>query len=196
MNSEYLFSKKGSDVEIERMEDLLSVYRIEPVPPALKRTVAAEEHSTRQGFRFLFAYIGAIASLATIVITAVMVVNWQTDTPKDVTAISPAVVISPALSGDNSTAAYSTGESTTTSAPKPIEPARRAAIRTSYARASRPVTRFQRRVLAAPKLTAEEKYAYEQVKVALYLAGSKLKMVQDTIDRTGDNAKNSFSDKR
>ena len=40
MNSEYLFEKKGSDPDIERIEDLLSAYRIEPVAPTSVQTIA------------------------------------------------------------------------------------------------------------------------------------------------------------
>ena len=43
MNSEYLFEKKGSDPDIERMEDLLSAYRIEPVAPALATIFETED---------------------------------------------------------------------------------------------------------------------------------------------------------
>ena len=35
-------------------------------------------------------------------------------------------------------------------------------------------------------LTKEEKYAYDRLMFALSIAGSKLKVVQDTIDRKGD----------
>jgi len=52
------------------------------------------------------------------------------------------------------------------------------------------------RSAAKPKLTAEEQYAYDQVRVALWLAGSKLKVVQDTINRTDESKINSSTDKR
>jgi len=35
-------------------------------------------------------------------------------------------------------------------------------------------------------LTKEEQYAYDQLRVALFITGSKLKVVQDTIDRVDD----------
>jgi hypothetical protein len=196
MKSEYLFSKEGSDDEIERMEALLSVYRIESVAPALQRAAVAEEHSTRPGFRFLFAYIGVIGSLAVVAIIFISVLTWQDGKSVDVTAISPAVVISPVTAGDDSVSEYPSGESIAVPAQTTPGSDRPAAIRAAYARSSRSVSKFQRRVSTAPKLTAEERYAYEQVKVALFLAGSKLKVVQDTIDRTDDNAKNSVTDKR
>jgi hypothetical protein len=196
MNSEYLFSKEGSDDEIERMEALLSVYRIEPVAPTLQRAAVAEEHSTRPGFRFLFAYIGVIGSLAAAVIVAIAVVTWQDRKLVELTAISPAVVISPVTTGDNLVSEYPSDGPIAVPAQTTPGPDRRAAIRTSYTRTSRSFSKLQRHVAIAPKLTAEEKYAYEQVKVALFLAGSKLKVVQDTIDRADDSTKNSFTDKR
>lgn len=196
MNREYLFSKEGSDDEIERMEDLLSVYRIAPVAPALKRAAAAEEHSTRPGFRFLFAYIGVIGSLAAVVIVAIAVVTWQDRKSAEVTAISPAVVISPVTTGDGSESEYPSGGSIKDPPEKSAGTARPVMVKTAYTRNSRLESKFQRHVATMPKLTAEEKYAYEQVKVALFLAGSKLKVVQDTIDRADESSKNSFTDKR
>jgi len=195
MKSEYLFSKEGSDDEIERMEALLSVYRIEPVAPALQRAAVAEEHSTRPGFRFLFAYIGVIGSLAVVAIIFISVLTWQNGKSVDVTAISPAVVISPVTAGDDSVSEYPSDGPIAVPAQTTPRSDRRAAIRTSYTRSSRSFSKLQRHVHNVPKLTAEERYAYEQVKVALFLAGSKLKVVQDTIDRTDDNVKNSATDK-
>ena len=196
MKSEYLFSKEGSDDEIERMEALLSVYRIEPVAPALQRAAVAEEHSTRPGFRFLFAYIGVIGSLAVVAIISVMVITWQTGDSVEVSATSPPVVTSPVATVDNLISEYPSGESIMDPPEKNAGTARSTAINAASTRSSRSFSKLQRRVAIAAKLTAEERYAYEQVKVALFLAGSKLKVVQDTIDRTDDNAKNSVTDKR
>jgi cytoskeletal protein RodZ len=196
MNSEYLFSKEGSDVEIERMEDLLSIYRIEPVAPAFNRAVVADEHSTRPGFGFLLTYIGVIGTLAAIVIIVVTVITWQTGKPVEVTAVSPAVDISPVTTVGDSVPVYPNGGSTAVPPENSTSTARPSLIKTTYRQTARPASKFQRHIAAEPKLTAEEKYAYEQVKVALFLAGSKLKVVQDTIDRTDDSSKNSFTDKR
>jgi hypothetical protein len=195
MNSEYLFSKEGGDDEIERIEDLLSVYRIEPIAPAFNRTVAADEHSTRPGFGFLLTYIGVIGTLAAIVIIVITVITWQLGKPVEVTAVSPAVVISPVTTGD-SVPVYPNGGSIAVPPKNSTSTARPPLIKTTYRQTPRPASKFQSHIAAEPKLTAEERYAYEQVKVALFLAGSKLKVVQDTIDRTGDNTGNSFTDKR
>jgi len=68
MNSEYLFEKKGSDPDIERMEGLLSAYRIEPVAPALARAEHVEmPQPAHKRFRFVFAYAGAFAVFAVLI---------------------------------------------------------------------------------------------------------------------------------
>ena len=46
------------------------------------------------------------------------------------------------------------------------------------------------------KFTKEEKYAYDRLMLALSIAGSKLKVVQDTIDRNGDAAPRSVRNEK
>ena len=55
MNSEYLFDKEGSDVEIERLEGLLSEFRIKPVPPSLSRARGVQRSSIFGRYRLAFA---------------------------------------------------------------------------------------------------------------------------------------------
>jgi hypothetical protein len=51
-------------------------------------------------------------------------------------------------------------------------------------------------VATVPRLTKEEQYAYDQLKVALWLTGSKLKVVQDTINRVDDERSQTENEKR
>ena len=197
MNSEYLFEKKGSDPDIERMEDLLSAYRIEPVAPALARTEHVEmPQRAHKRFRFVFAYAGAFAVFAVLITAAVLTVGKFRNQNVEVTAVSPAVVISDPRPSDVVTGtppAVVSAQANPTDKREPIKPRTEKPITVrpfQYAKYVRP------RSAAKPKLTPEEQYAYDQVRVALWLAGSKLKVVQDTINRKDESKIDSSTDKR
>jgi len=197
MNSEYLFEKKGSDPDIERMEDLLSVYRIGPVAPALARAELTEITTPAASrFRFVFTYVSVLASFAVLLTAAVWTIGKFRNQSVELTAVSPAVVISDPRPAD---VVPSTPPAVVSAKANPAEKHEPLPPRTVKPATVRPVqfAKYVRpRSAAKPKLTAEEQYAYDQVRVALWLAGSKLKVVQDTINRTDENKINSSTDKR
>jgi len=194
MNNDYLFEKQGNDREIEMLEETLSVYRITPVAPTLKRTAIAEKpEQPFHSFRFLFTYAAVLVSFAVLVIVGFSAL-WFVRRPADVTALSPAEVITPATTTEPAIAL----EGPTAPAikkPSHVETKQKQFVQTRADRKPQFAKFIQRNAPAKPRLTQEEKYAYEQVKLALWLAGSKLKVVQDTIDRTGDKEYSS-TDKR
>jgi hypothetical protein len=194
MNNDYLFEKKGSDAEIELLEAAMSVYRVDPVAPSLSRAAIVEKAGPAFGrFRSLFPHAFAFGLFAVLALIAISAVWLGRGTTNEITAVSPAEIIAPAttsvpLIARDQPPAHAVKKPTTVE----VKPKQFVPIATN----KKPqLAKFiQRKSTAKPRLTQEEQYAYDQLKVALWLAGSKLKVVQDTIDRTGD--KDSSTDKR
>ena len=188
MSDAYLFEKEGNDSEIERLEDLLSVYRIEAAVPMLPKPVAGTDTSSRFGW-FRLGYGVAFAALAVTLVSSGIYLRYLRPANVEVTAISP--IETPAVERDFGAptgldrAAASEPDATpaddTTAKPMPVRKIARVVDRRS-ARAPANIS------VAAkmPRLTKEEQYAYDQLKVALWITGSKLRVVKDTIDRVDD----------
>jgi hypothetical protein len=165
------------------VERLLSAYRIVPIAPSLSQA-DAKTRKSRSLLRFRLSFIPAVGSL-TVVAISVAFLGLYLNRGKNETTGSPDVT-SPNIKADQ------------ISEPE-IPIGGSANLRsTSVARARRIQSRAHRSPaqLAAAKLTPEEKYAYQQVLVALWITGSKLKVVQDTINRVNDENENSTSEKR
>jgi hypothetical protein len=195
MSDKYLFNKEGSDPDIELFEGMLSAYRIEPVAPSLSRANLKPVRS-RGLLRFRLSYIPAVAALFLVMIGAGVVTRFFGHREIEITASSApeVVMIEPDSSVASLPAVYAGKDSEPTIPVKGLANRRRtvtAEVRKTHYRT--PAIRGQ---FAATKLTPEEKYAYQQVLVALWITGSKLKVVQDTIDRVGEENDNSASEKR
>jgi hypothetical protein len=188
MSDEYLFQKEGSDREIEKLEDLLSVYRIEPAVPKLSRSEFAPKRNVGFGW-FRLSYAVAFATFAFVLVIGGIYLRYLPSPNTEVTAVS--AIETPAV--DRDVLVSTSIGSASVIAPKtsandevPVRP-------TSSGRNVQTVARHRRRTAAnslvaakTPRLTKEEKYAYDQLMVALWLTGSKLRVVQDTIDRVND----------
>jgi hypothetical protein len=199
MNNDYLFEKTGSDENIEELEDLLAVYRIDPLPPALARAESsAETTGPHRLFGFLLSHATAIGSFAFLTIIAVTAIAWLDQRSIDTAELSSIEVSSPIKSFDSGPSIFDPSGPAAVTKIRPQTIGRRRQIKFNPAAPIRKIqlAKVIRRAEPAPQLSAEEKYAYEQVKLALWLAGSKMKVVQDTIDRTGDSKEDSSTDKR
>lgn len=188
MSDAYLFEKEGNNIEIERLEDLLSVYRIEPVVPMLANPVAETDTGSRFGWLRL-GYAVAFAALAVTLVSSGIYLRYLRPANVEMTAISPIETPAvergfvPPTSVDRAAAsdpAVSQGDDTTAK-PMPVRRITRVVDRRSaHAPANVSVA------AKTPRLTKEEQYAYDQLKVALWITGSKLRVVKDTIDRVDD----------
>ena len=196
MSDEYLFEKAGNDVEIERLEGLLSTYRIEPIVPRLARTEVATTPTVRMSW-FRLGYALAFASLVIVLGGTLVAVRYLGRVNREVVAVSPAET--PEI--DRSFVAPATGDRA--SADEPVTatepPAEIKRAKTYVAVTARHVKRPVENNVATtktPKLTKEEQYAYDQLKVALWITGTKLKVVQDTINRVDDAKTDRANDRR
>ena len=166
MKNDYLWNKTGSDDDVQRLEDLLSGLRYVPVPaPEVK---GSREKVWRR------ALIPA-ASAAVLAVTILWFAGAKSDQPTstDVGAIVPVVERMPVVT---------TAPSEPTGDPRPVV--------TNAVYRVRKVARTKLRPSnprpVAVTLTAEEKQAYEQVLLALYITGTQLKTVNDRINGIED----------
>jgi hypothetical protein len=181
MNHEYLWSKTGNDVEVERLEGLLRKFRFDEKstvePPSASFVPVAAVPKRRLFLTLSFAASAAIVVLAAIFLMTPGSAPIARDEP------GTGSLSEPVGSRNDEGIQYVLGERARAESPRQEQVYfSRAKIRQHAPRPSRPqVTKTKKE-----NLTKEEKYAYDRLMFALSIAGSKLKVVQDTIDRKGD----------
>jgi len=184
MSEDYLWDKTGKDQEIERLENMLSVFQYQETdPPVLPTTtfVPVAEKAPRFRFSFAFAFAGPMA--------AVLIgfgLFWLIPREREVAVVGPQPPVA-------------TVKVPIANAPvSPEQPAQSVssvskndATRPSFIKHPVPVAFKQRNVVAKAvqkkvrfeDLTQEEKYAYGQLMLALSITSSKLQAVRQTIDQ-------------
>ena len=162
MKNDYLWSKTGTDAEIERLESLLSDFRY--TPSAAPEPVRA----AARGWWWTLVPV-AVATVIGIVIWTGGTRNSLQPVGDEVAQVIPVVERMPVA---------------TTATDEPLGPSRPTITNAMYAvrRSPKAKARKSRPVDLPVTLTAEEKHAYEQVLLALYVSGSQLKKAQDKID--------------
>jgi len=183
MNNDYLWDKSGEDREIEGLEDLLSGQRYQQTaPPALPVAVELNTAAKAPWWKFSLAFAVPACLLAVVLIgfwmarqgTELQAFKQDNNVPLQIFVpqepVKESEAVEPEIAKD--------------AAPKPVktiftpEAKKRSnrAVNTAY---RRPQTKFD-------SLTSEERFAYDQLMLALSITGSKLKVVSDTINRTED----------
>ena len=182
MREEYLWSKKGSDGEVERLEDLLSEFRYVPDRPfATNASNAVLELEAPRRFRWVFAFTApAFATLILGVWFVFQTTEGSLRARDQISEKQQTIVQSDVAPYVEKTSTPDNAVSKTqTRKPEPT------IVKTVF----RPRVTKRRQIetlTAVNKLTSEEKYAYDRLMLALSIAGNKLKVVQDTIDRKSD----------
>jgi hypothetical protein len=197
MKEDYLWDKMGEDPEIERLENALRVFRYqETAPPALPAKIIPFEKKNRWSFlHFSFAS----AALAALMIVCLGV--WLQISPKktEIAKDSPETQRMEIAEGTTETIAPQPDRQVSDDIPlkkskdfvvRKVEmhhqPVKRNVVKI---RKSLPITARQSNLIArnvkvkkpAVILTKEEKYAYDQLMLALSITGSKLKLVSDKV---------------
>lgn len=196
MNKDYLFERTGTDAEIEKLESVLSVYRFEP-----SRAPILPENSPAHGFwsfgwlRFLIA-AGAVA----VAVVAGLLADGRIEKLLDPHAGRPEISdnVRPEFANPPSGVVTDPSAKGTETAIRDAKPFR-IARRTTQPVAYRPTQRINQpiaRTKPTVTLTKQEQYAYDQLRVALYITGSKLKVVQDTIDRVDEKKSDDARDEK
>ncbi|HEV7699025.1 MAG TPA: hypothetical protein VGO43_02250 [Pyrinomonadaceae bacterium] len=169
MNDEYLWNGQGTSPEIEKLESLLTDFRYQPVPPP-----ALPKPASRWWQVLRFAPIVATAA------AAVLIVGWAVTS-------STKTLDTPGPLGD--VIAY-TAPVDTRLPPTQIGPVPQKPMITRALFIQRPASRRRHGSgLKKPPvtLTAEEKNAYDQVVLALFITGTQLRTVHDTINSMESN---------
>ena len=171
MKEDYLWDKTGRDPEIEELENALAVFRYkETAPPELPAKVLpfVKKETPRSFMRYAFAVAACVAIVA-ISLGVWLQVSENTSDIKFVEAI--ATEETPESSDEPSD--KKPGE-------KIVKVTKTAPVVKHKTLARKPKNH------KAPKLTKEEKYAYDQLMLALSITSSKLKIVKDKIENSDD----------
>lgn len=186
MKEEYLWDKTGDiDPEIERLENALAVFRYQATePPALPAKIIPFESKTpRSLFRSAFAFGACAASLA------ICLGVWlQTSSNKIVVVKNSIETIAPqrAEKAASGLPVKAADDSIVGKVEIPKQSADRVSIKAikivqPAARQNKAIAQNVRVKKPAVKLTKEEKYAYDQLMLALSITSSQFKLVKDKV---------------
>jgi hypothetical protein len=192
---DYLWDKTGEDPEIERLENALQVFRYKeaaaPEMPAKVLPFTQKKETPRSFFRFAYAAAACIAFVALALGVWFQISNKKIDVAATNPAETVAETVAPQTENkvtDEEVFVAETDESTTRESN--IETAKPTIAR-KIVKIKKPI--YKNRFVArntkakgadADKLTKEEKYAYDQLMLALSITSSKLKLVSDKIENT------------
>jgi hypothetical protein len=192
MEEDYLWDKTGSDPEIEKLENALQVFRYkETAPPEIPaKVVSFPVQHQRKSLRFALAAAACIAFGIISLGVWFQILKSNMETGNTVAEINQTQ--SEAILPDKPSAAETfpvqkpddlpnvkTGNSTSSSERKIIK------VRKSVPLVSRQKdvkVYASKQTKSTVFLTEEEKFAYNQLMLALSITGSKLKIVKDKIE--------------
>ena len=195
MKKDYLWDKTGSDAEIEKLENLLQVYRCgETAPPLIPAKILpfVKKETPRRSFPFIRA-VAACLALASISLGVwILFSNTKNEIAGEIiqkSTIDPKFVNSTKMPDERATPAMPKIEHKPiirkTVFIEPQTPKKSFLTSKTNSKNIRKEKSADRKIEdtgQAVRLTAEEKYAYEQLRLALSITSSKLKIVKETID--------------
>ncbi|MBS1794774.1 MAG: hypothetical protein JSS81_13020 [Acidobacteria bacterium] len=193
MKDDYLWDKTGEDAEIAALENALLAFRhANDEPPA--RPAREIEIAPAKPRRFLSLGFAFAAACAALVVVFLLVRPPAAD-PKIAAVDSVADADSKKRPEKTDGAGYvappdARPVKAVESAPRPAKPFVLKIRRTTAPEVRRTPLVSQTGNLKdqpAPALTAEEKYAYDQLRLALSITGSQLRIVKDKIDALEDS---------
>lgn len=191
MKDDYLYDKNGSNPEIERLEGLLSVFRYQEIAaPALPiaNPVDVAEKTSIWRFRFAYAF-GASAAVVTLIGAWVLFSGGRQGSENELSSSAPAHDQPFEIGVHIRSPVEEIGNDKAASPPT-------AKYRRTASFSARRHAKAVRSIDARTALTKEEKYAYEQLMLALSITGSKLKIVQDTVNGTDEKEDITTKNKR
>jgi hypothetical protein len=188
MSEDYLWDKIGGDREIEKLESVLAAFRYQETDaPALPAISVVPVSAKAPWWRLSLAF-AAFAVIAVLV--GVSFQAFRNGMVSDKTALNAPVQIIEQSSPPANITPYTSPE--TVENLKPVKPYRVSIRRSapSLNRRNGTIAKTFESKKGTVALTDEEKYAYNQLMLALSITGSKLKLVRDTIDQieTGKSA--------
>jgi hypothetical protein len=199
MKEDYLWDKTGEDPEIQKLENALQVFRYKEIaPPALPAKIIPFERKTpRKFFRLAFAFAGCAAFVVVSLGVWLQISSETNEVAKDSTETT-APLVSKKVSDEIA------DEKPDDLIVKKVEvPKQFAEQKITKVRRLVPAIVRQNKTIAqnvqvkkpTVKLTKDEKYAYDQLMLALSITSSKLKLVEEKIYGVED-AKNILENRR
>lgn len=183
MKDNYLTDKTGRDADIERLETLLSEFRyVETEAPALPATNVIEFAKTPRRRRFGLIFATSV-SLSLVLLVGFWLGSGETGVTREV-----ASNVEPINTETKPEAAQPKVEPVAIEIPMAVTESKPIAIKAKEQKqTSRPsyaVYRSSKKPAERIVLTEEEKYAYNQLMLALSITSSKLRMVREKVDGT------------
>ena len=198
MKEDYLWDKIGENAEIERLENALKAFRYqESAPPILPSKIIPFEKKTSRGFfRLSFAF----AAFAAFLIVCIGVWFHFSDVKTEIASDSPKITSPPNVENTaKEILAEKPADLIIGKIETPKNPIKREVVKVKKIvpqivrqekKAARNLEIKQVNDLMAKnqaekspvELTKEEKFAYDQLMLALSVTSSKLKLVRDKID--------------
>ena len=186
MKEDYLWNKMGEDPEIERLENALAVFRYqETAPPALPAKIIPFERNTPRGFfRLAFAFAVCVAVAIISLGVWLQISSDKIEVVKDSTkTIAPLI----AKKLVDETSVKKPNDSIVEKVKIQKQTAERKIIKVR--KVIQPIVR-QNKLIArnvevkkpTVRLTKEEKFAYDQLMLALSITSSKFKLVRDKVE--------------
>jgi hypothetical protein len=184
MNDEYLWNKTGGDAEIEGLENALKAFRYyETADPRIPmQAVPTVEKRTRSIFRLRFTFV--FAATAVVVLSGAWFMLPAIDSAISDRAVNAVNEVQLHRLPLAHIPIIDTATENENSQPKAIRATVK--IRQPDQIKIKPVRAFAKSLPnehSQVKLTAEEKYAYDQLMLALSITSSKLKIVKDTVSQ-------------
>ena len=184
MKEDYLWDKTGEDPEIQRLENALQVFRYkETAPPALPAKIIPFERKTpRKFFRLAFAFAACAAFVIVSLGVWLQISSEKIEVAKDSTETTVTPVSKKVF---DKIADEKLDDLTVKNVEVPKQSAEQKFIKI---RKLIPASVRQNKTIAqnvevkkVVKLTKDEKYAYDQLMLALSITSSKLKLVEEKI---------------
>lgn len=185
MKEDYLWDKTGEDPEIRRLENVLQVFRYkETAPPALPaKIIPFERKISPRFFRLAFAFAACAAFVIVSLGVWMKFSSEKIEVAKDSTETTAPQV-------NKKVSDEIVDERPNDLIVKKVEvPKQSAEQKTIKVRTLVPASVRQNKTIAqnvqvkkpTVKLTKDEKYAYDQLMLALSITSSKLKLVEEKI---------------
>lgn len=187
MNEDYLWNKTGNDAEIENLESLLSQFRYQETsaPNILPEKVSEIEQSPKRPFFSLSFAFSFASSVAFIMILLGVWFQFSIKSPEKIgdlsKSITPEIKIVLPVEQEKEVLPEDFSRNS-----EKIEKPTFIKAKSSEPKNAAQKTFFIKKKGEKPKaetleLTEEEKFAYDQLMLALSITSSKLKMVKDKI---------------
>lgn len=200
MKEDYLWDKTGGDPEIERLENALAAFAYKETAPPMLPSLSAKvlpfkKEPARRLFPLVCAAAACLAFVAAglgVLLPAFMSETTNRESAKRIEPAKPVVSITDSDVGKSPDAIVKNPEvslaektenpkrfakSKFVKARKNIQPNIQSVVYRKEAKAER-----VKAVKAEIRLTAEERYAYDQLMLALSVTSSKLKLVKNKVE--------------